>query len=126
MRELLARQRQFLLYLAGGVASALIDVGLMQFLIHGGAGYVAATTAGFIAGLLFNYGYHAAVTFTTPPSGRSLARYLAVVALNYCFTLACVALSVRFAGVAVIGKLLALPLVAVNGFILGKRWIFTP
>lgn len=124
MRELLSRQRQFLLYLAGGVASALIDVGLMQFLIYSGVDYVSATSAGFVAGLIFNYGYHATVTFTAPPSGRSMGRYLAVVAMNYLFTLACVALSVHLAGIAVIGKLLALPLVAVNGFILGKHWIF--
>jgi putative flippase GtrA len=124
MLELLSRQRQFLLYLAGGVASALIDVGLMQFLIYSGVDYVTATSAGFIAGLIFNYAYHATVTFTAPPSGRSMGRYLAVVAMNYLFTLACVALSVHLVGLAVVGKLLSLPLVAVNGFILGKHWIF--
>lgn len=124
MLELLSRQRQFLLYLAGGVASALIDVGLMQFLIYSGVDYVTATSVGFIAGLVFNYGYHATVTFTAPPSGRSMGRYLAVVAMNYLFTLACVALSVHLLGLAVVGKLLSLPLVAINGFILGKHWIF--
>lgn len=124
MLELLSRQRQFLLYLAGGVASALIDVGLMQFLIYSGVDYVTATSVGFIAGLVFNYGYHATVTFTAPPSGRSMGRYLAVVAMNYVFTLACVALSVHLLGLAVVGKLLSLPLVAINGFILGKHWIF--
>lgn len=124
MLELLSRHRQFLLYLAGGVASALIDVGLMQFLIYSGVDYVTATSAGFVAGLMFNYGYHATVTFTAPPSGRSMGRYLAVVAMNYVFTLACVALSVHLLGLAVVGKLLSLPLVAVNGFILGKHWIF--
>ena len=124
MLELLSRQRQFLLYLAGGVASALIDVGLMQFLIYSGVDYVAATSVGFVAGLIFNYGYHATVTFTAPPSGRSMGRYLAVVAMNYLFTLACVALSVHLVDMAVVGKLLSLPLVAINGFILGKYWIF--
>lgn len=124
MLELLTRQRQFLLYLVGGVASALIDVGLMQFLIVSGVDFVAATSAGFVAGLVFNYSYHAFVTFTAPPSGRSMGRYLAVVALNYVFTLGCVALAVHLTGTALIGKLVALPLVAVNGFILGKHWIF--
>lgn len=124
MLELLSRQRQFLLYLAGGVASALIDVGLMQFLIYSGVDYVTATSIGFVAGLVFNYGYHATVTFTARPSGRSMGRYLAVVAMNYLFTLACVALSVHLLGLAVVGKLLSLPLVAINGFILGKHWIF--
>ena len=124
MLELLSRQRQFLLYLVGGVASALIDVGLMQFLIYSGVDYVTATSAGFIAGLVFNYVYHATVTFTAPPSRRSMGRYLAVVAMNYLFTLACVALAVHLTGLAVVGKLLSLPLVAINGFILGKHWIF--
>ncbi|MBZ2209319.1 GtrA family protein [Massilia soli] len=124
MLELLSRQRQFLLYLAGGVASALIDVGLMQFLIYSGVDYVAATSVGFVAGLVFNYGYHATVTFTAPPSGRSMGRYLAVVAMNYLFTLGCVALSVHLVDMALVGKLLSLPLVAINGFILGKHWIF--
>ena len=124
MFELLSRQRQFLLYLAGGVISALVDVGLMQLLIHGGANYVVATSTGFAVGLIFNYGYHATVTFTSQPSGRSVGRYLAVVAINYLFTLACVALSVHLADTALVGKLLSLPLVAINGFILGKHWIF--
>lgn len=124
MPEFLERQRQLITYLIGGVLSALIDVGLMQLLIYQGVNYVLATSAGFITGLLFNFAFHASKTFSTPMSSASFARYLCVVALNYLLTLACVALSVQLAGVAVIGKLVSLPLVAANGFVLGKRWIF--
>lgn len=124
MRELAARHRQILVYLFGGVLSALIDVGVMQALIYAGVNYLLATSVGFGAGLLFNYGYHARVTFSSPPSGASLLRYLCVVVFNYGITLACVALSIKLHGVALSGKLLALPLVAISGYLFGKRWIF--
>lgn len=139
MRELWQRQRQLALYVGGGAASALIDVGLMQALIVAGVNHLAAASAGFGAGLLFNYLYHLRVTFapaadndvdaagaaaTRAPRHASLPRYLLVVALNYGLTLACVAGAVALGVAAVAGKLVALPLVAASGFILGKRWIF--
>jgi putative flippase GtrA len=122
--RLLRSRRQLLTYLLGGVLSALIDVGLMQLLIWSGSGHVAAASAGFAAGLMFNYLFHAGVTFTAAPSGASLARYLTVVAANYLLTLACVSLAVHLGLAAVAGKLVSLPLVAANGYVLGKRWIF--
>ncbi|MES2901286.1 MAG: GtrA family protein [Pseudomonadota bacterium] len=124
MRELVARHRQLLTYLTGGVLSALLDVGLMQLLIVQGVNYVWATTAGFITGLLFNFAFHARMTFAAPMRGATFVRYLCVVGMNYLLTLACVSASVELAGMAVIGKLASLPLVAAIGFVLGKRWIF--
>ena len=125
MLDLLARQRQLLVYLTGGVLSALIDVGLMQLLIVQDVNYVLATSAGFITSLAFNFTFHARYTFSAPLSGSSLVRYLCVVALSYVLTLACVATSVQLLGNALSGKLIALPLAAALGFVLGKRWIFT-
>jgi putative flippase GtrA len=124
MRELMLRQRQLVTYLAGGALSALIDVGLMQGMLWLGMPLVASVSAGFLAGLLFNFLFHAHVTFQHGPSGAALLRYLAVVGLNYLITLACVALSVHFSGMALPGKLLSLGVVAANGFALGKHWIF--
>ncbi len=124
MLERLRGQRQFLLYLCGGVASALIDVGLMQLLIVAGVHYAVAASAGFFAGLGFNYAFHARITFAHPPSGRSFARYITLVALNYGFTLGCVALGVHLGAAAVLGKIISLPIVAINGYLLGKHWIF--
>lgn len=125
MGELWRRHRQLALYVGGGVASALIDVGLMHGLIKAGVNYLLAASAGFGAGLLFNYAYHARVTFTATPGGASLLRFLCVVAVNYGFTLGCVRVAVSLGAAPEIGKLVALPLVAASGFILGKRWIFT-
>nr|WP_229224642.1 GtrA family protein [Duganella violaceicalia] len=117
-------QPQFLLFVAGGVLCALLDIGVMQLLIGMGTAPLAAATAGFLSGLLVNYAFHAKVTFRQISSGATVARYLCVVALNYLITMALVALALHLAGAALAGKLAALPLVAVNGYFLSKHWIF--
>jgi putative flippase GtrA len=115
---------QFLVFIAGGGLSALVDIGIMQLLIVNGVAPLAATTAGFAAGLCVNYAFHARVTFKNVTTLRTLSRFLCVVGLNYLLTLGLVAVSVALFQQALIGKLLSLPLVAVNGFFLSKHWIF--
>jgi putative flippase GtrA len=122
--SVLAHWRQFALFLAGGVVTALLDVGLMQLLIAAGVHYAGATTAGFGAALLVNYGFHSRVTFATPATPFNFARYLSVVGLNYLVTMGCVALAVALGAGTLAGKLVSLPLVATNSFLLGKYWIF--
>ncbi|GJJ01053.1 hypothetical protein RugamoR64_15910 [Duganella rhizosphaerae] len=117
-------QPQFLLFVAGGLLCALIDIGLMQLLIRGGAAPVAAASAGFVAGLVVNYAFHAKVTFKQLSSSTTVARYLCVVAANYLITVALVALAQSLLGWALAGKLASLPLVAVNGYLLSKYWVF--
>jgi putative flippase GtrA len=124
MHRLLLHWRQFAVFVAGGVLSALVDIGLMQALIHYGAHYAGATTAGFAAGLLVNYAFHSQVTFASPVTAANFARYLCLLGFNYLLTMGCVALSVPLLGSPLAGKLLSLPLVALNGFVLGKYWIF--
>ncbi|WP_373988815.1 GtrA family protein [Duganella sp. BuS-21] len=118
-------QRQFMVFVAGGVLSALVDIGLMQLLLSSGAAPLAvATSAGFAAGLMLNYAFHARVTFSRMTQRHSLLRYACVVALNYAITLAVVALAQSLLGMPLVGKLLSLPLVAANGFLLSKYWVF--
>ncbi|MFD2366674.1 GtrA family protein [Pseudoduganella sp. GCM10020061] len=126
MREfLLGHRRQFALFVAGGLLSAVADIGAMQLLIARGIHYSLATSAGFALGLLVNYAFHAKLTFAGASGNtRTFLRYLCVVGLNYAVTMASVALSVELAGQALPGKIVALPLVALNGFILSKYWIF--
>jgi putative flippase GtrA len=116
--------RQFVVYVGGGVICALVDVGLMQLLLHAGLHFTAAASAGFAAGLLVNFAFHSRVTFNAAASRQNFARYLAVVAANYLLTMACVALAQATIDNPLAGKLLSLPLVAVNGYLLGKYWIF--
>lgn len=124
MDKVLLHWRQFALFVAGGLLCALVDIGLMQALIGAGMHYASATTAGFLAGLLVNYGFHSRVTFGQASTTSSFARFLCVVGLNYLLTMACVSLSVSFLGSPLPGKILSLPLVALNGFVLSKFWIF--
>lgn len=124
MLDFVQRRRQFFVFVAGGVLCALIDIGLMQLLIASGVDYRAATSVGFAAGLLVNYAYHAKLTFRAEASSHNFARFLCVVALNYLLTMACVAASVALVGDALPGKLVSLPLVAINGYFLSKHWTF--
>jgi putative flippase GtrA len=125
MRDHLQRHRQVVLYLVGGVISVVIDVGLMQLLLMQASGVVLATTAGFVSGLLFNYVFHSRMTFQSPMSGGSFARYMTVVAFNYLLTLASVGLSVWLLAHPMPGKLVSLFIVPVIGFLAGKYWIFS-
>ena len=116
--------RQFAVYVTGGVLCALVDIGLMQLLLGAGFHHTAAASAGFAAGLLVNFAFHSGVTFNASANPARFARYLCLVAVNYGLTLGCVALAQALVGNPLLGKLLSLPLVAVNGFLLGKYWIF--
>ncbi len=116
--------RQFAVFVGGGLLCALVDVGLMQLLLTGGAASTAAASAGFGAGLLVNYVFHSRVTFNTTASPANFTRYLCVVGVNYLLTIGCVALAEANFDNPLLGKLLSLPLVAVNGYLLSKYWIF--
>lgn len=124
MPERLAHPRQFAVFVAGGLLCAAVDICLMQLLLRAGAGAATAASAGFGAGLLVNYAFHSQVTFNASAGAAGFARYLCVVGINYLLTLGCVALGVHLIGMPLAGKLVSLPLVAVNGYLLGKHWIF--
>lgn len=115
---------QFVVFVAGGVLSALADLSLMRALLHAGVAPLAAASAGFGAGLLVNYAFHAKVTFRRLGGRGAVPRYLAVVALNYSLTLAMVALAQYGLDAPLAGKLASLPVVAVNGYLLSKHWVF--
>lgn len=124
MNNLLARHRQFLVFLCGGVLSAVIDIGVMQLLINAGNPVALSATTGFATGLLVNYAFHAKVTFQRSAVSANFVRYICLVAFNYGLTLACVTFADMLIGYPILGKLASLPLVAINGFLLGKYWIF--
>lgn len=116
--------RQFGVFVTGGLICALADVGLMQLLLLSGVTATAAASAGFAAGLLVNYAFHSRVTFNASANPANFARYLCVVGVNYLMTIACVALGQAVFDNPLVGKIVSLPLVAANGYLLGKYWIF--
>jgi putative flippase GtrA len=118
------RSRQFLVFIAGGVLSAIVDIGTMMLLVRSGFPLFVATSGGFALGLAVNYLYHARLTFDVSPRTASVARYLAIVGANYGLTLLFVFVAQALLGNALLGKVASLPAVAVNGFLLSKFWAF--
>ncbi|MYN43991.1 GtrA family protein [Pseudoduganella sp. FT93W] len=115
---------RFAIFVLGGLLCAALDVGLMQLLLWQGCSALLATSGGFLAGLLLNYAFHARVTFGRLTSGASFLRFLCVVAINYMITVALVNLAIVLGFPPLAGKIVSLPVVAVNGFLLSKHWIF--
>lgn len=116
--------RQFLVYIVVGVLSALIDIGTMQALLWLAFDYRIAVSIAFALGLTFNYLCHERVTFRAKRSASTLVRYGILVLANYGLTLLCVHLSVTYLDNVLTGKVVSLPLVAVNGFLWGRYWVF--
>lgn len=115
---------QFGLFLGVGLICALLDIGLMHSLLQLGGHYVVATSVGFIVGLVANFILHTRITFRAQYAHRTLIRFLLVVFANYLLTLSCVALAALWWQQPIVGKLSSLPLVAGNGFLLSKYWVY--
>ena len=122
--EMLVVSRQVVTFVGVGVACAVIDIGLMVLLIFAGLHHVTAATFGFVAGLILNFALHTKVTFSSQYSHKILVKFIAVVTVNYLLTIMLVGISFEWLGSAVVGKVISLPMVAVNGFLLSKYWIY--
>jgi putative flippase GtrA len=116
--------RQLATFLAVGIASAALDVGLLAGLLRLGVAYEIATTVAFFVALAFNYFSHAQVTFRARRTLRSMARYATLVVFNYGLTLVMVTLSHAWLDGVMAGKIASLPLVAIVGFVGGRHWVF--
>jgi putative flippase GtrA len=124
MRTIIRRHRQVLVFIFGGGLSALIDIGLMQTLIFAGVNPLLAVSVGFWVSLLVNYAFHARVTFESRTTVGNLTRFACLVGINYLIALACVSSTLYSLDNALIGKLLSLPIIAINSFLLSKYWIY--
>lgn len=116
--------RQFLVYLLVGVLSALVDIGTLQALLWLALDHRLAVTGGFVLGTVFNYLCHERFTFRATRSAGTMLRFCALLLVNFALTMLLVQLSVSLLDSVMIGKLVALPLVALNGFLCGKYWVF--
>ncbi len=117
-------EKRFPVFVAVGVGCALVDIGLMKLLIWVGFYYLIATTFGFAVGLVMNFLLHTHVTFKKKYSHGTLARFMIVVLINYALTLSMVFLLQILLNMPTLGKLISLPMVAANGFLLSKKWVF--
>ena len=74
--------------------------------------------------MVVNYWGHARVTFRAASSGATMSRFGVLVLVNYLLTMLFVVVAQRWLGNALIGKIASLPVVAVNGFLWGRYWVF--
>ena len=116
--------KQFLVFALGGLLSAMVDVGTVMGMLRMAKSPVESVTIGFSMGLLVNYFYHVYITFSVPMSHKSAVKYALVVIINYALTLAAVWISQGFGLGVILGKIISLPIVAVNGYILSRIWVF--
>ncbi|WP_427913609.1 GtrA family protein [Ramlibacter sp. MMS24-I3-19] len=116
--------RQFVVFLIGGVLSALVDVGCMTALLRGGMRPVLAASFAMPLGVVVNYSYHAKVTFGARITGMSITKYLVVLGINYLTTVGMVWISDQMFAGPLIGKVASLPVVAMTTFVLGRHWAF--
>ncbi|MCB1706243.1 MAG: GtrA family protein [Halioglobus sp.] len=115
---------QFPVFVAIGLVSAAVDIFILQVLVWSGFHYTVAVTLGFLTGFLVNYLGHTRVTFKKQETVANVLGFILVVLLNYLITLSFVALSEVFLDSVVTGKIVSLPVVAVNGFLWGKYLVF--
>lgn len=116
--------RQFILFVVGGVFSALVDVGSMVLMLHAEIDALCAATFGFALGLAVNYLFHVRITFASRNTLSAASRFIIIVLANYVITLVFVFVA-QFLDVSVIGaKIASLPVVAINGFLFSKFWVF--
>lgn len=121
---LVAWVRQFAVFIGVGLVCAAIDVGAMYGLMSAKVPPLVSASWGFALGLCLNFLLHSRMTFKASASWRRLGRFLWVVALNYGVTLACVQAADFWLASPLLGKLISLPVVALNGFYLSRQWVF--
>lgn len=116
--------RQFFIYILIGLVCAATDLGLMKLLISFNTHYLVAASFGFIIGLILNFLMHSKITFKKGFSIDILRRYMTVVFVNYVLVLIMVKIFNELLSMPVLGKIISLPFVAINGFFLSKYWIY--
>lgn len=120
----LSLNRQFVTFVLVGTLCAICDVGVLSLLKLSGVNYLVSVTFGFLTGLILNYLLHAMVTFNSAINNAKLIKFLIVVLMNYALTMFCVFQFNLLFGAPIFGKIVSLPLVAINGFILSKNWVY--
>ncbi|MBU6381933.1 MAG: GtrA family protein [Proteobacteria bacterium] len=111
-------------YLSVGVISAAVDVVVLYALVELHLMLWLATLIGFFAGLGVNYALHSRFTFNVSYSSTAFLRFVSIAFLNYGLTL-CFVLAFEYLSLSPVhGKLVSLPFIAANGYVISKYWVY--
>jgi putative flippase GtrA len=113
-------------YLAIGFLSLGVDFGLLViFRQIEGAPVWLAGTLGYSASVVVNYGLNRVVSFGDRTVGRaSVVRYGILLGLNWATTVFLLDLAQSLGVIYLLGKVLAVGMLAVVNFVLYSRWVF--
>lgn len=106
-----------------GLISIFLDIFVFNLFLKFGFNIFVSGTLGFIVGLVFNYVGHSRYTFKAISPRQKIFRYFVVVIINYFITIFIIFLAYIF-GSPLLGKVISLPIIALNGFVLSKMWVF--
>jgi len=107
-----------------GLISAVVDLCTLYISIELGVYTYGAISVAFFLGLITNLWLHARITFETKLKTENSIKFLLIVGMNYGITLGMVFVSQQMWQIYLLGKLASIPMVAINGFLWGKYWVF--
>lgn len=114
-------------FVAVGLVVASIDVSLTHIIATATGTRVLSASAGFFAGLIASYILHATVSFSSAlKPATQIPRFAILVSINYATTIGVILFVTDFLQLATTtGKLMSLPIVAVNSYFISKYWVFS-
>ncbi|CCN70289.1 GtrA family protein [Vibrio nigripulchritudo] len=133
MKQLISEQpklvsliKTFILFCFSGGTSAIVDLGTLYLLIEYTdiKNYVSISIA-FLIGLAVNYYLHTYLTFKSSASKGNFIRFMIAVLVNYLLMLLIIEFCMIVIGLSIMwAKFISLPIIALNGFILSKLWVY--
>jgi putative flippase GtrA len=116
--------RQAFKFTLVGIISTIADIGVLRILISLKADDVIAIGLSFFIGVIINYMLHGIYTFQSTLSRKSIVKYFAVIIMNYLITNLIIFTFKEYNYSIIYSKLISIPFIAINGFILSKYWIY--
>ena len=126
MRDGSAVHGQFARYVLVGGFSAVVDLSALWMLLQARLPRPIALAVALVLGIAINYLLHHRFTFrsTRRVDPRSIGLFLAIVGINYLLTLAIVEAGLAIGLTVMWSKLVSLPVIALNGFLFNRRFVF--
>ncbi len=115
---------RFLKFLLVGAISAIVDIGAFWLLLDWKLSLQVSATVSFISGLIVNFSLHSFYTFSSKIDIPKAIKFIAVVAINYAISIFFVYFFVYCSLSPLMGKIFSLPVIAINGFMLSRGWVY--
>lgn len=113
-------------FITVGAFTAGVDIGLFwTFLNIFNLSILLAASLSFIVSFGINFLGHAKITFLNKASLSSLIKFSILVLLNYLITVGVITTGVQIFETPIFWKVLAVLIISLNGFLLGKKWVFS-